>query len=388
MWCDAQNEVARTLNAPAPEARLPTGASRGHISALDGLRGIAVLAVIAFHLQFVFPETPYLLHVAKRAAWFGWSGVDLFFVLSGFLITGILLESKGSSNYFRSFYARRVLRIFPVYYGVLTVMVVTAPFLMRHSINPPPHPWTYYLYLTNWFDPSTPAYQKQLVGHFWTLSVEEQFYIAWPICVLMLPKKSLGILCGTGILGAFVLRCYLVSHGANVELIYKNLFTRMDTLLVGALIAIYPLGRMKPALPALASACLGSCFLVLAWKHQLVQSHTSTFMQTVGYSLLAFGFGAVVLLATANDSVLLRYGPLVRTGKYSYGIYIYHIPVLVMTAKVLSKVWPSYSPLMFSAIGVTLTIVVAQLSFERFERQLLKLKDRFVPVKSEPASAA
>src|SRR5688572_7114217 len=155
--------------------------NRGHIPALDGLRGIAVLIVLGFH---IFPN-----HVK-----FGWAGVDLFFVLSGFLITGILLESKGTPNYYRNYLAKRTLRIFPLYYFFLIVFFIVFPLvgysdsIYNYDYLSSTQSW-YWLYIQNWrifFDPHYPG--EDIISHFWSLAIEEQFYIFWPLVIYLIPR--------------------------------------------------------------------------------------------------------------------------------------------------------------------------------------------------------
>src|SRR5581483_8187606 len=211
--------------------------SKEHFRILDGIRGVAILLVMLFHVEGLLPSSRYFF-VLHKMAWFGWTGVDLFFVLSGFLITGILLDTKHAANYFGSFYARRVLRIFPLYYGALTAIVILSHFSYTVQSQLPPHIACDFLYVSNWTDPFTPITKLGLTGHFWTLAVEEQFYLLWPFCVWMAEPKRLRMACIYGVLIACGLRCAMVIGSINQDLIYKALFTRMDTLLVGALVAI------------------------------------------------------------------------------------------------------------------------------------------------------
>jgi peptidoglycan/LPS O-acetylase OafA/YrhL len=186
----------------------PAGA---RIPALDGIRGIAILCVMLYHFTFYGGIEPTLIvdKVYYHTALVGWFGVDLFFVLSGFLITGILYDTASAPQYFRNFYARRVLRIFPLYYGTLAVFFFLIPLvidisdtfeeLLRDQL------W-YWSYLVNvqialeyW--PSFFA-----LGHFWSLAVEEQFYLVWPLVVFFLKRRSLIAICVVCIVGAFLVR--------------------------------------------------------------------------------------------------------------------------------------------------------------------------------------
>jgi len=165
--------------------------SRRNLPGLDGVRGLAILAVMLTHISL---QTIALNPMLRGLFALGWSGVDLFFVLSGFLITGILLDTHQCANYFRSFYARRVLRIFPLYFGFLTVALLVFPYVVSPEFMPAPsHRWMYVCYVANWL----PHAQWHVLTHFWSLCVEEQFYFIWPLVVLLFgPRRLLPLIAG------------------------------------------------------------------------------------------------------------------------------------------------------------------------------------------------
>ena len=156
---------------------------RRHIAQLDGLRGLAVLLVLLAHSAIAFTRVPSLKWIDS----YGSLGVQLFFVLSGFLITGILLDSKGTPYFFRNFFVRRGLRIYPLYYALLG-FVVFSGVVHRHGV----HWWPYILYLSNFFGGIT---QPAPLGVAWSLAVEEQFYLLWPFIVSVLSLRSLERFC-------------------------------------------------------------------------------------------------------------------------------------------------------------------------------------------------
>jgi len=166
---------------------------RGWIPALDGIRGLAILMVMLFHYGGNLERTNPIGRLVGGLFSFGWSGVDLFFVLSGFLITGILLDSRNAENYFSSFYARRVLRIFPAYYVSLALLLLILPMLdppLRLSL--PSDQWMYVFYAQNWvgiFD--YPG--RGLLTPYWSLAVEEQFYLVWPLVVARVCRRAAGM---------------------------------------------------------------------------------------------------------------------------------------------------------------------------------------------------
>lgn len=202
-----------TVPTKQAEAR---AVSRRYIPELDGLRGIAILMVVAFHCSIVL--TLVAGPVKQMRALFvpGWTGVDLFLVLSGFLITGILLESKGSPSYFRRFYLRRVLRIFPVYYVALLVCLgLLGSVLIPESLRLWNVYLTYGLHLSNWL--SLGGLEIPALNHFWSLALEEQFYLCWPLAVLLLSRKGLGWACLALIVSAPMVRfCLLTFAGGGV----------------------------------------------------------------------------------------------------------------------------------------------------------------------------
>lgn len=203
------------------------------ITALDGLRGIAILAVLEFH----FAEGLTGLSRAELAIYnfirTGWLGVDLFFVLSGFLITGILTDARHTPRYFQNFYWRRAVRIFPPYYAFLLAYGVFYP-LARH--RPLDAPWWHWTYLTN------VAVALHLpVGttpHFWSLAVEEQFYLLWPLLIYLLPRRAAMRVCLGCIVGAPAIRIMLLLAGIGNPAAYVLMPCRVDALAVGGWLAL------------------------------------------------------------------------------------------------------------------------------------------------------
>ena len=194
------------------------------LPALDGLRGIAVLLVLAFHCRYFFP--PWMEKSARPTLdVLGWSGVDLFFVLSGYLITGILLDTKDSSSYFRTFYARRSLRIFPLYFSFVAAVLLLAQWRV--------HGFWYLTYLSNW-QPGHGVNDGYL-SHLWSLAIEEQFYLIWPAVVWFVPPGRLKWICIALAVTAAGLRPFA---GSQDQAAYRLTPCRMDSLALGAFVAI------------------------------------------------------------------------------------------------------------------------------------------------------
>jgi peptidoglycan/LPS O-acetylase OafA/YrhL len=230
-------EMAAGETRPAARVEVLTEGSpyRAHIPAVDGVRGVAVLAVMASHL-FYFNATTPAMRWLQRGLEFGASGVDIFFVLSGFLITGILYDSLSEERYFQKFYARRTLRIFPLYYGVLLVAVLTTVLLGRHyhyellSL-------ALYVQNTHWIAVPISMYAGPPglpLQHFWSLAVEEQFYLVWPLLIFVLRRpRPILVACAAGAVLSFVLRYTMNMHGAAYLEINGATACHLDTLLGG-----------------------------------------------------------------------------------------------------------------------------------------------------------
>jgi peptidoglycan/LPS O-acetylase OafA/YrhL len=370
---------------------------QGHIPSLDGLRGLAILLVLAHHLRVMGRET-IVDYWFVRAVGFGWCGVDLFFVLSGFLITGILLDSKGRHHYLRNFYGRRVLRILPLYYAVVFLSLVILPALNHPKITnfgriSGDEIW-YWLHLCNFSIARAEMWRHGILDVCWSLAIEEQFYLVWPFVVLFLNRRWLIWACLLTIATALAFRVTLRLHGAAPIAIYVWPFCRMDALATGALIAV--LARQQAAgvaglLPiARVVAVISGATLLVLWATGENYQSVAFSTQTFGYSLLAVFFGAVLILAACvpNQGWFGRclHSRFMRAfGKYSYALYLFHLPLRAVVRDTvygrhqLLTAWGSQIPgqLLFYVIGITLAYAAAWLSWELYESHWLKLKKYF-----------
>lgn len=386
-----------------PESRRQ---SAKHIDALDGVRGIAILLVLAFHLQLdqTIPTSTVALQRLREMMSTGWSGVDLFFVLSGFLITGILLDTKDAINRGTSFYARRILRIAPLYYLAVFCSMLASYGLRNHTgiraTTPSAIGWlSYLLYFQNsWMPVFEP--QHSLIQHFWSLGVEEQFYLLWPSCVWFTPQKYLLKLCLSLCAIAILVRWFLLLKLADPasEIVQYNLFARMDSLLTGAICAIAVrnekmLRRVRPLIPGVVLVAATGMYMIDFVAHEIWTRGFYT--QLLGYSLLAFGYGAFVLavqLQTGTGNLLdkaLTMNWLRAFGRYSYGIYVFHPAVFQIGQLVFRRTaWhgQAFMPLMLAVTLAAVSFGVAWLSFHCFEKRFLYMKDRFRPVRNDKST--
>jgi peptidoglycan/LPS O-acetylase OafA/YrhL len=390
-----------TLSAYTPEtyrdtAEYAAGGNIRYIPALDGLRGIAILLVILFHFEYIAS---------------GWIGVQIFFVLSGYLITQILLRSRQAplNIYLKRFYWRRALRIFPIYFGYLLLITLCflfsgKPTLFRDN----------YLYLYSYtynFTRLLPSWRHSpLFTHFWSLSVEEQFYLVWPIILYCIPGRVLEkfVVVAIAISPIFrviyveTLKYWNVPDFAIADSVYWFTLCQLDAFACGAGVALFQF-RMKKSWLLFYAVCgltlmLGLVNFVTLYLEKraipissLGYPHPGTMLAHAqyiwGYTLLNLCAAACIICVVHNDPKfgLLRREFLVRVGKISYGMYIFHFPIKALFDAVIS-----YEPMTLKGLFVFLiyfaaVISVAWVSFTYFESYFIGLKNtRFgTPVQRE-----
>jgi len=337
----------------------------------------------------------------------GWTGVDLFFVLSGFLITGILLRSKQSPVYYRSFYARRFLRIFPLYYAVLAFFLLLVPRLFESfhafwTLGAEAEPVWYWLYLSN--VRMALGGERHPLDVSWSLAVEEHFYLIWPFVVRFVDERRLLPICGFVAAGAFAVRCALLAGGAEPVAAYVLTPARLGTLATGAALAVAarrsgglgalarPAGLALPAALALFAALaawLRATRPAPAGWEELVEGLSLTtrpLMATLGFSLLCVVNGALlvsVLTAPADAwrARCFETRALRSLGKYSYALYLLHGPAAAWLG--IRVPWerlgahPVAAQLGFWVLSMGLAFALAWLSWVALEAPLLRLKRHF-----------
>jgi len=357
-----------------------------HVPALDGLRAIAVLMVLLAHCKEATQH--WIWQVLHQ----GGFGVYLFFVLSGFLITRILLSEKNKAAYFRNFYARRTLRIFPLYYGVLALY-----FWVLLPIFPTPHIladahyqvwlWAYgynvltaikghFFFTSDWM----------VLGHFWTLAVEEQFYLVWPLIVLALCRESLLKLCIGIVALTPILRLAFYAAGANRYWVTMFTLCQMDSLALGAMLAcLESSGRLNAFVPIARRVALGVGALLVICSFFYPRSPETILPLIFYHGAVALFFGAIVALAVCGVFRWLGNRVLREVGQKSYGMYVFHIPLLVLAIRYIHmpsrlQQWvghPYLADMIFFSSMIIITYLVAFVSYNAYEKHFLRLKRFF-----------
>jgi len=351
---------------------------------LDALRGIAVLAVVFLHglklSQPVAKSSTHGVQIIVSLVTAGWLGVILFFVLSGFLITGILLDTRERANYWRSFYVRRMLRILPLY----LVMLALLRFAFHFS-------WTYIglclIFLANMASSRMASY-----GPLWSLAVEEQFYLVWPFIVRRTTPRTLAFLCLGSILVSPFLRL-LASHYTLSDP-YVTTWCLTDTLSLGAFIALFLRSHHSSpknvALLATSLAVLSAIIGVLCWHGNMLHrsSAAGRAFQTEPF-LFLFGFILLLALRFGSHPWVLRIClPLRFYGYISYGLYLIHWLGFVLLNLLLDRTSQQRplltAPTLLGRFAILLGVMtlIAFLSRAYFEEPFLRLKDRLAPYRS------
>jgi peptidoglycan/LPS O-acetylase OafA/YrhL len=354
---------------------------RTYYPALDGLRGIAILLVVLYHnFNFISYFN------------YGWLGVDLFFVLSGFLITDILLKTIDTKNYFRNFYGRRVLRIFPLYYLSLLLFIVILPLFPSYPLDVhyyQDHQWWFWTYLQNWTLIFHYDGKAITLNHFWSLAVEEQYYLVWPFIVLFIrnPKRLL-IFCVLALLAVISARLYIWFHRESFPSYqWLFLFTRIDGIMIGSMLAlIYHINQsaLRKYSTELLLLLAGLNFLI----YFLNNNREFPAWAIVGYTSFSALFALLIYESMKEENKIVNFifgNRVLRfLGKYSYGFYIFHWPIFLLAepyaysiAKKIASTG-STSTLVISAILATIAgLIVSVISYHVFEKHFLKLKKHF-----------
>lgn len=371
--------------APRPRPQ-PLELPRGHIPALDAVRGLAIILVTLYRFGGG-GDGPASAVSHHWAIDLGVRGVDLFFVLSGFLITGILFEAKGKEHYFRNFYLRRSLRIFPLYYGTLAAVVLASlvSTWAAHVFAPAAERQMWlWLYGGNILQSIEGQWCLGPLNHFWSLAIEEHFYLAWPLVIYSCSRRSAMWTCGLVIAASVLGRAAWCIAGGNDVAAEVLTPLRMDGLAIGSWLALAARGELglarltRWAWPIAITSGLFALLLAICEKRLLGLPH---FVWAC-----FFAAGLVILLAAPAGSRLnqLGHSRLLRFfGKYSYAMYVFQNLLIPLAACIITAPWlatklgsPVLGQFTYCAIMFAATTGVALMSWQAFEKHFLKLKDR------------
>lgn len=359
----------------------------GFIQELDGLRGIAILMVMVHRF---WPRTG--VGVAADVAGAGWIGVDLFFVISGFLIAGILLDTKGDAGYFRNFYARRALRIFPLYYlVVIGVFVVFSGNPRFRELSGSPV-W-YLVHLGNVPEALLGKNVPYWLGPVWSLAIEEQFYLTFPWLVWLLDRRRLTfVLAGMVVVAPVVRLATMLAYPEQERVQYSFTPCRIDTIAIGCLLAVvvrtFDVERWRERARLAAFVVLPSV-VVLAIASRL--DRTSPFDRVFGYSLVAVGCASVVALVILSrgrrSTAWLRLPAVTYLGKLCFGLYLLHRPADTIVSAIGARLAIHHDLwLLVPKLGVALAL--ASISWRLIELPFLQLKARFATARHPNAAGA
>jgi peptidoglycan/LPS O-acetylase OafA/YrhL len=356
---------------------------------LDGLRFYAFLGVFichtlpfdgAFYRRFHLP-IPWLWGAVAKS---GAAGVDLFFALSAFLITSILLREREETGgiSLRRFYLRRILRIWPLYFLLIAVGVVLAHTMAKQSL-----PWYYVagylLFVGNWVH-AVFGRPESICSPLWTVSIEEQFYLIWPLLMKMLRRRGMIVAAIVTFLLATVCRLGFMLAGSSGGFIYYGSVSRCDSLALGILLALFAdrLPRLTRSVRwlLLAVGLLG-WVTSSAWLNE--QPGPVDIRMVLGRLIVSLAAGAILYACLHSHSKLVRGEWVVRLGKISYGLYMLHLTAILIVLTLFRPVW-GWQLLAAKALGFVMTVVLAMASYRWVESPFLHLKDKFATVLSRP----
>ena len=364
------------------------------IPELDGVRGLAVLAILLYHLVFLAGWSRLPFRIGALLS-FGWSGVDLFFVLSGFLIGGILLDARDASNYFRVFYTRRAYRILPLYLALCgtSVLIFYTHLPTHHWLFEGKTPWYAYLTFGQNFWMVKDTIDSRQLDMTWSLAVEEQFYLTLPLVIRFVRREALPYVFAAGVLLAPLIRTavWLSVPAYRDSITYLLAPCRMDALLLGVLAAY---GVRNDAtlgwLVGHAKLLRWTAIVLALGLAGLTRAHIareSLIFTSLGYTWVAAFYLLLLILAVTQKgiiSTLFRFPPIMKLGILAYGLYLLHQPVMGLVYGLAGRDSPSlgpwppeWIPLGLMSIAAITVIVLANISWEYFEEPLVRRGHHF-----------
>ena len=356
-----------------------------HNPHLDGLRGIAILMVVLYHYGsgfFIFD--------------YGWAGVDLFFVLSGYLLTGRIFSNIVDKKIIWKYYINRALRIVPLYFLTLTVFFfVWFTFASTENIKNAPlyktHLFEFYAFLTNWIFLTNTSNAYLYLKHLWSLSVEEQFYLTFPIIFLIFKSKKKLLVSGLIIVSIVLFsRClyfYNLENKSSFLEIYRNTFFRLDSFFWGFNLYMFKESRVYQNINKhIKMIIVFSLLIIISGSFFSGTLRTSAFFATIGFTANAILFASMIVIVEEKKENLLKkitsFKYLQKMGKISYGFYIFHWPMYLfiitlfgyLNKKTNTHINQIQAQIIISLTSFTFSYIISILSFKYFESFFLKWK--------------